>query len=140
MTNEAQANDAFGIPDEVAAPGEGKTKGDVERDAFGFPKKYFKIEVYADRSKGAEQVVKVGVNGRAFLIKRGELVIVPSVVVDNLNNAIQEVTTQFEGGLETRPAHRFPFQMHGEATEAEYIAYQQKMRKGQAARAQAAAA
>lgn len=124
-------NAAFAVPADATEP---------PRDAFGFRKQYFKIHVYEGREKGAESICKVGVNGRAFLMKRGTDVIVPSVVVEALNHAVQEVTVQGEGQLITRPALRYPFQVKGEATEQEYIEFQKKMRGAREAQAQAVAA
>ena len=92
-------------------------------DAHGFPKKYFKINVYKGQGKHDLQRVPVGVNGYVWQLERGVDVIVPSVVVDGLNEAITEVTIESHGGLVTRPAHRFPYQLLGEATEAEYKAF-----------------
>jgi len=137
MTSEAQqANNPFGIPDEAAVP----AAPVEELDAFGLRKKYVKISIYDDHAKGAESVCKVGINGRVFLMKRGVLHIVPTAVREVLDQAVENVLVQGEGQVITRPAMRFPYQFHGDATEAEYIAYQAQMRKEQYARAQAVAA
>jgi hypothetical protein len=131
MTNEAQqANNPFGIPDTVAAPAAPKE----ELDAFGLRKKYVKISIYEDNSPGAEAVCKVGINGRVFLMKRGVEHIVPVAVKEVLDQAIQNVLVKGEGQLITRAAKRFPYQWHGDATEAEYRTYQEQMRKEQEAR------
>lgn len=138
MSNEAQqANNAFGIPDQVVAPGEG-TK--VERDAFGLRKQYKKLTIYEDRAPGAESICKLGINGRVVKVQRGKPVILSVDYVGVLDAAVEAVLVQGEGEIITRPALRFPYQIHGDATEAEYKAFQEAMRKEQAARALQAAA
>lgn len=95
-------------------------------DSHGFPKKYHKILVFKGNQKDDLSYVPVSVNGYAWKIERGVQVIVPSVVTDVLNNAVQDITTQSADGLVTRPAHRFPFQIVGEATEREYLDFMTK--------------
>ena len=43
---------------------------------------------------------------------------------------LKEITTKFEGGMETRPIHRVPFQVLGEATAAEIEQFEQAKRNG----------
>lgn len=97
-------------------------------DNLGFPKKYYKINIYAGRDKTDLSYVPVQVNGFAWKIQRGLDVIVHSVVVDVLRNAITERVVQNEGGLITTPVHRFQFQLLGEATEEEYQAFKAVMK------------
>lgn len=92
-------------------------------DVFGFPKEYFKIQIFKGQSKADLGYVAVSVNGYAWKLARGMPLIVHSVVVDALNAAITESVVQHEGGLITTPVHRFPYQIFGGATEAEYIAF-----------------
>ena len=99
-------------------------------DAHGFPKKYRKIVLYEGQGKQDLPYVPVGVNGFAWRLQTGKEIIVPSVVTDTLDAAIEDVTIQSEGGLVTRPKHRFPYQFKGDATEAEYNAFMEKMRAG----------
>lgn len=95
-------------------------------DNLGFPKKYVKLTVFKGTGKQDLSYVPVGVNGFVWRIKRGEAVIVHSVVADALNNAVTEVVLQSEGGLITQPAHRFPYQA-APATEEEYLVFKAKM-------------
>ncbi len=95
-------------------------------DNLGFPKKYVKLTVFKGTAKQDLSYVPVGVNGFVWRIRRGEAVIVHSVVADALNQAVTEVVMQAEGGLITQPAHRYPYQALP-ATQAEYDAYKQKM-------------
>ena len=99
------------------------TEGSGDSDAQGFPKQYVKMVVFAGQNKDDLQYITPQVNGYALKIPRGPVVIVPSVVAECLDHAIEEVTTKSQGGLETRPAHRFPFNVIGPATEAEYKAF-----------------
>jgi len=95
-------------------------------DSLGFPKKYVKLTIFKSTSKQDLSYVPVGVNGFVWRIRRGEAVVVHSVVADALNNAITEVVLQAEGGLITQPAHRFPYQA-SPATEEEYLAFKAQM-------------
>lgn len=108
-------------------------------DAQGFPKEYVKIEIYPGREKHDLNYVPVGINGYVLKITRGHEVIIPKVFERVLAEAIEEITVQSEGGLITRPAQRFPYAVHGPATEEEYQAFRRKMAaegaKGAAARA-----
>lgn len=96
--------------------------------AQGFPEEYVSLTVYKGRDKHDLSYVPVSVNGYAFKIMRGEKVIVPSVVAQTLDHAIEDVTIESEGGLVTRPAHRFPFTVHGSATTEEYRAFSAQCR------------
>ena len=95
-------------------------------DNLGFPKKYVKLTIFKGTSKQDLSYVPVGVNGFVWRIRRGEQVVVHSVVANALNDAVTEVVLQAEGGLITQPAHRYPYQA-SPATEAEYLAYKAKM-------------
>jgi len=95
-------------------------------DNLGFPKKYVRLTIFKGTSKQDLSYVPVGCNGFVWRIRRGEAVVVHSVVADVLNHAVTEVVLQAEGGLVTMPAHRFPYQA-APATEAEYIAFKSKM-------------
>lgn len=89
----------------------------------GFPNKYVRLVVFKGNARSDQEFVKLGVNGYAWKIARGTEVVVPSVVANALHDAVQDVTVQSEGGLITRPALRFPYQVIGEATEKEYRAF-----------------
>ena len=97
-------------------------------DTQGLPKKYVKLEVYRGSQAQDPEFVKPSVNGYMVKIQRGEKVITHACFAEVLDHAVEEITVQSEGELITRPNHRFPFQVLGEATEEEYLAFKQKMK------------
>ncbi|MHB8388045.1 MAG: hypothetical protein ACYDBH_00525 [Acidobacteriaceae bacterium] len=102
----------------------------VPVDFQGFPKKYVEITVFKSQNAQDGAYAKGAVNGVAYQIERGVKVIVPSVIAyESLDHAVEDVTIQSEGGLITRPAHRFPFTVHRECTEAEYLAFRAECRE-----------
>lgn len=147
-------NDAFGIPETVQAPAKQETadqmrariRAEVEAevraeaavlvepavndtlDSLGFPKKYVRLTVFEGNREHDSPHMTVSVNGYGFLIQRGKEVIVPHAVQVVLEGAVEGVTRQTKDGLSIRPAHRFPFTIHGEATEEEYLAFRNKMK------------
>ena len=103
-------------------------KAEDELDDNGFPKKYFKINVHKGRDKNDLAYAPVQINGIGFKIQRGMDVIVPSVVLECLDHAVSETTTQIAGGLEFSAYMRFPYQNKGQVSEEEYIAFRDQMR------------
>ena len=101
-------------------------------DTQGFPADYDKIVIFKGQSKNDLAYVPIGINGFVIKAPRGETIIIPHVFTEVLEHAVEEVTVQSQGGLITRPAHRFPYQIQGKATPEEYQAYMQ----GQRAKAQ----
>lgn len=95
-------------------------EGTGAAEGQGFPKKYVRLVVFKGNARSDQEFVKIGVNGYAWKIARGPEVVVPTVVANALHDAVQDVTVQSEGGLITRPALRFPYQVVGEASEKEY--------------------
>jgi len=90
----------------------------------GFPEEYVKIHIFASSNKDDPQYVPLGIGGFVIRAPRDEDIIVPRVfVTECLDHAIEEKTVKFQGGLVTRPVHRFPYQNKGAATKAEYQAY-----------------
>ena len=96
-------------------------------DSQGLPKKYVKLIVYRGSQAQDPAFVKPSVNGYMVKIQRGEEVITHQCFAEVLEHAVEEITVQSEGGLITRPSQRFTFQVLGEATEEEYLAFKQKM-------------
>lgn len=114
-----------GIADADAPPGEGT--GPV--DAQGFPEDYVRVEIFQGRDKQDLSYVPLGIGGYVLKVTRGREVIIPSVfVTECLEHAIEEITMQSEGGLVTRPALRFPYQVRGKATKEEFLAQQAEFR------------
>ena len=109
---------------------DGGNEGTGSAAAQGFPNKYHKIMVFKGAQAHDLDYVPVSVNGYAWKIRRGVQVIVPSVVSETLDHAVEEITIQAEGGIITRPNHRFPFQVIGEASEKEYTEFVAAIRAG----------
>jgi hypothetical protein len=97
-------------------------------DAHGFSKKRHKIFIHEAQSQTDPKKVFLSINGFAWDIQRGINVLVPPEVVSALNNAIGEHTVQSEGGLVTRPMHRFPFQDFGVASEKDIAEFEEVKR------------
>jgi hypothetical protein len=105
-------------------------EGKGPMDSQGFPKKYVRLEIFAGRDAQDLSYVPLGINGYVVKVTRGKEVILPSVfVTECLAHAIEEIVTQSEGGLVTRPSLRFPYTVRGEATEQEYLDFSAKMRE-----------
>jgi hypothetical protein len=105
-------------------------EGTGPMDSQGFPKKYLKLEIFAGRDAQDLNYVPLGINGYVVKVTRGKEVILPSVfVTECLALCVEDITTQSEGGLVTRPSLRFPYTVRGEATEAEYQEFRAKMRE-----------
>lgn len=124
FTAEAIARREAELREDVEASIPPEEKQDL--DALGFPRKFVKLVIFKGTNKNDLNYLPIGVNGYVWRIKRGETVIVHSVVVDALNQAVTEVVLQAEGGLITQPAHQYPFSATP-ATEAEYHAYKAKL-------------
>ena len=122
---EANAKLAALPPDTGAAPNEGK--GPI--DSQGFPKKYVKLTIAESSNPEDLMYVPLAIEGYAIKVTRGKMVILPTVFEEILAHAIQEVTVRSEGGLSTRPALRFPYNVHGPATEEEFLTFRAKMRE-----------
>lgn len=97
-------------------------------DTQGFPAEYDKVVIFKGQGKNDLSYVPIGINGFVIKAPRGEEIIIPHVFTQVLENAVEEVTIQSQGGLITRPAHRFPYQIRGRATPEEYKAYQMQQR------------
>lgn len=96
----------------------------LPKDSSGFPKDYVKVVIFKGREKNDLAYVPLGINGFVIKVPRGEEVILPKVfVTECLEGAIEEITVQSQGGLVTRPAHRFPYNVKGPATPDEYEAF-----------------
>lgn len=101
----------------------------IPTDTQGFPADYVRVEIFKGPNKQDPAYVPLGINGFVIKVPRGEEVILPRVfMTECLEHAIEDVTVQSQGGLITRPVHRFPFMMRGPATPDEYRAYQQSQR------------
>jgi len=99
-------------------------------DSQGFPKEYVRLQIFQGGEKGALTHVPIGIRGYVVNVERGKEVVIHKAFADVLKDAVEDVTVQSEGGLITRPSHRFPFQILGPATEAEYLAFHANMKAG----------
>lgn len=93
-------------------------------DTSGFPADYVRVTVALGQGKHDLSYVPLSINGYCIKVPRGREVILPRIFVDEcLEHAIEEITEQSQGGLITRPVHRFPYSIKGSATTAEYQAF-----------------
>lgn len=94
MAKGAQGNEGFAVAD-VAEVQKVKT---------------VRIIIDETRDSTEMQNVPVGVNGRMWIIKRGEEVEVPLEVLEVLDHAVVEKTVKLEGGAEvTKKVKRFNY-------------------------------
>ena len=100
----------------------------IPKDTQGFPANYVRLEIFKGQNKQDQSYVPLGIGGFVIKVPRGEEVIVPACFVEVLEHAVEEVTIQSQGGLVTRPAHRFPYQVRGKATPEEYKVFQATQR------------
>ena len=98
-------------------------------DAHGFPMDYDRVEVFKGQNKNDLAYVPLSLQGFVLKVPRGEEVIIPACFTEILEHAVEEVTIKSQGGLVTRPAHRFPFTKRGKATREEYLAYRAEQRR-----------
>lgn len=99
-------------------------------DSQGFPKEYVRLHIFKGSRPDDLSRVPIGIRGYVINVERGKDVIIHKAFADVLKDAIEDVTISGEGGLVTRPAHRFPFQILGTASEAEYKAFHAEMKSG----------
>jgi hypothetical protein len=104
-------------------------------DSQGFAKEYVKLRIFKGSRKDDLQRVPLGIRGFVVQVERGPEVIIHKVFAEVLEQAIEDVTISGDNELITRPAHRFPYQIIGTATEAEYLAFQASMKAGASAAA-----
>lgn len=99
-------------------------------DTEGFRKEYVKVTIFEGNQAFDKPYVELGINGFVIKAPRGPEIVLPKeFVTECLKNAVQEVTVKSQGGLVTRPVHRFPFNVTGPATEDEYRAFQISQKK-----------
>lgn len=90
-------------------------------DSRGFPEDYVWLTIYPGREKHDLSYVPLSLGGFCIKTPRGDRVALPRVfMTECLDHAMEEVEVQRQGGLITRPQHRFPYQYHGPATTEEY--------------------
>jgi hypothetical protein len=87
-----------------AATGEDTPKGSSLK-----PKKGFK-RIIIHEQKDDQRPVPVAVNGKAWLIKRGEMVEVPDYIVHVLENTIGDSVHMVNNEVIHRKYQRYPFQ------------------------------
>lgn len=79
------------------------------------PSKKYRILVHNQEGVEATAFVKVQVNGTMYALPRETEVVVPSEVVEVLNNAVVTRFVQEGRDLVEKPARRFPYTVLGEA-------------------------
>lgn len=126
----AQETDAEVVERMVAEARAKRAAAELPQDTDGFPKEYVRVVIFKGSQKFDLSYVPLGINGFVIKCPRGEEVILPKCfVTECLEHAIEEVTVQSQGGLITRPAHRFPYSLKGPATPEEYKAFQDQQRE-----------
>lgn len=143
-----EANTTFGLPptleeqvealkkqlaeanQKLVAAGVGGDAPVQDLDSQGFPKEYVKLRIFQGSRPDDLKRVPIGIRGYVVEVDRGPVVVIHRAFAEVLEHAIEDVTVSGEGGLVTRPAHRFPFQILGPATEAEYLAFHASMKAG----------
>ncbi|MBT9176371.1 MAG: hypothetical protein DDT20_00684 [Firmicutes bacterium] len=112
---------------------------ELPSDTSAFAPVYDHVEIYRGQTKNDLSYVPLSIGGFMIKVPRGEKVILPHEFTEVLDHAVEEITVQSQGGLITRPAHRFPFSVLGQATPEEYKAFQQEQRAKAAMQIAAAA-
>lgn len=87
-------------------------------------KERFAIIVEEGRDENDMNPIYVGVNGRGYSIRRGEVVEVPAEVMNVLNDAVEVRSIPVErngqpAGITTREARRFPYRNFGKVVDAD---------------------
>lgn len=106
-TLRAKIDEALGAPAEPAASGSSLPR------APGESKKAKRFKLIIATNDQDKQPVQVGVNGRMYVIKRGEEVIVPESVINVLRDAVQHIYDPKT--MKESKVHAYPFQVLGEA-------------------------
>ncbi|WP_277810688.1 hypothetical protein [Chromohalobacter canadensis] len=106
-TLRAKIDQALGAPAEPAASGTSLPS------APGETKKAKRYRIIIATNDQDKQPVQVGVNGRMYVIKRGEEVTVPASVVSVLSDAVQHIYDPKT--MKESKVLAYPFQVMGEA-------------------------
>ena len=128
MVAQAEADDEA-IAKIVAEARAKRIDAAMPKDTAGFDADYDKLEIFAGQGEHDLAYVPLGINGFVLKVPRGEEVIIPHAFTEVLAHAVEEVTIKRQGGIVTRPAHAFPYNVKGKATADEYKAYQAKQRQ-----------
>ena len=146
MSNEANAN--FGLPltpaqeiealkkqladanQKLIAAGVADNEPAQNLDSQGFAREYVKLRIFEGSRPDDIKRVPLGINGYVVEVDRGPVVVIHKEFAAVLEHAGEDITVSGDGGLVTRPAHRFPFQIVGPATEDEYLAFHASMKAG----------
>lgn len=104
-------------------------EAEIPTDTQGFPAEYVKIRIFPSPHSDDSKFVALGIGGFVIKAPRDEDIIVPRVfVTECLDHAVEEKTVKSQGGLVTRPVHRFPYQNLGPVSIEEYRVYQAEQR------------
>jgi hypothetical protein len=98
---------------------------DLPTDSSGFAKVYDFVEIFESQNPEDATYVPLGIGGFTIRVPRGKKVILPHAFVEDcLALAFEARLVKLPtGGYSLRPNHRFPYRVHGPATEAEYKAF-----------------
>ena len=95
---------------------------DLPTDSSGFAKVYEWVEIFESQNPQDLTYVPLGIGGFTIRVPRGKKVVLPHAFVEDcLALAFEARLVKLpDGGYSLRPNHRFPYRIHGPATEAEY--------------------
>jgi len=113
---EHRARAAAQLEDRHTAPG-------VANESRSSANERFAIIVEEGRDENDMNPIFVGVNGRGYSIRRGEVVEVPGEVLGVLNDAVEVRSTPYSkdgvpAGMTTRAARRFPYRNYGKVVDS----------------------
>lgn len=97
------------IDEALGNPAQDEPDVDAEPPAPDESKTARRFEIIVSSDARDRQPVQVGVNGRMYVIKRGEKVIVPESVVRNLETAVREIYDP--ATMERHEVQSYPFQI-----------------------------
>ena len=104
---------------------------ELPTDSSGFAKVYDWLEIFESQNPEDRNFVPLGIGGFTIKVPRGKRVVVPHAFVEDcLALAVEAKLVKLkDGGYSLRPNARFPYRVHGPATEAEYLVFMAEQRE-----------
>lgn len=103
---------------------------DLPTDSSGFAKVYDFLEIFESQNPQDLTYVPLGIGGFTIKVPRGKKVVVPHAFIEDcLALAFEARLVKLpSGGYSLRPNHRFPYRVHGPATEEQYQTFMAEQR------------
>ena len=103
---------------------------DLPTDSSGFAKVYDWLEIFESQNPQDLAYVPLGIGGFTIKVPRGKKVVLPHAFIEDcLALAFEARLVKLPtGGYILRPNHRFPYRVHGPATETEYQTFMAEQR------------